>query len=105
MWFNSRLEIQSQEISLDTESYKIQSYFLEDFTNKYRNIICKLAGEQSEKLIFDNLFKVLSTENSHSKQIYESLYSTVRIQQTNVKININNSVKWNEAKFRNHGRT
>lgn len=86
---NYRLEIDSREILLDTESFKIQSYFLEEYTNKYKNILHITADEESDKIIFENVFKVLSLENSNSKQIYESLSSTVGINKTNVKNKLN----------------
>jgi len=71
---------------VDTESYKIESFFLEEFLKDYKHLLINVDQKEIKKKFDENLYNILCKENSYLTQIYESLSSTVRIQQTNVKI-------------------
>jgi hypothetical protein len=79
--------LQSEELLVDTESFKIQSYFLEEFPKDYKHLLINLNQQEIEKNFDENLHRILCKENSYLRQIYESMNSTVRVQQTNVKYN------------------
>lgn len=83
-----RLHIDSELLLLNAESYKIQSYFLDDFSNDYKHLIKNIQQEENEKYFSRNLLEIVSKENSNLKEIHQSLHSSVRIQNTNVSISI-----------------
>jgi hypothetical protein len=90
---------------IDSESFKLQKYFLEDVLANYKEILNDISGvsgnsgnagsvfnqnkinftEPGNKIIFEKIMKIMSKENFGLKNQSESLNSNIKVVKTNVR--------------------